>query len=143
MKKVKLNPKKCMTCHTCEIACAINHTECKDIDEFMITKPAMHNRIFITIKKGKAHAKVCVHCKKPKCIEACEYDAITKLDDGTVIFDVEKCTGCWECIEACPFDAVTKLEEKNISIKCDLCGGGEHQACVASCPSEALSVAES
>lgn len=143
MKKIKLDPEKCMTCHTCEIACTINHTDCKDIDDFMIKRPAMHNRLFIVIKKEKPHVRVCVHCKKPKCIEACEYDAISKLDDGTVIFDKDKCTGCWECIEACPFDAVSKLEEENISIKCDLCGSGEIQACVTSCPTQALSVSES
>jgi carbon-monoxide dehydrogenase iron sulfur subunit len=142
LKKIKFDHKKCMTCHTCEIACTLNHTDCRDIDEFMVKKPAMHNRLFVVIKKEKPHVRVCVHCKKPKCIEACEYDAISKLDDGTVIFHEDKCTGCWECIEACPFDAVSKLEEKNISIKCDLCGFGEIQACVSSCPTQALSVAE-
>jgi carbon-monoxide dehydrogenase iron sulfur subunit len=106
----------------------------------MKDKPVMHQRILIVEKKGKPHAQVCVNCKKPKCVEACEYDAITKLEDGTVVLDEEKCTGCWECIEACPFDAVCKLEEKNISIICDLCGGGEYQACVASCPTQALFV---
>jgi carbon-monoxide dehydrogenase iron sulfur subunit len=111
-----------------------------DIDEYMIAKPVMRQRILITCKKDKPHAQVCVHCKKPKCIEACEFDAITKLEDGRVIFDEEKCTGCWECIEACPFHAITKLEDMEISIKCDLCGGGDYQACVSSCPTQALFV---
>jgi carbon-monoxide dehydrogenase iron sulfur subunit len=138
-----MNPERCMTCHTCEIACAINHTECEDIDDFLVSRPAMHNRLNVVMKKEKPHVQICVHCKKPKCIEACEYDAISKLEDGTVIFSDDKCTGCWECIEACPFDAISKLEEKNITIKCDLCGGGEIQACVTSCPTQALSIAES
>ena len=142
MRKIKLEREKCNTCHTCEIACTLNHTDCDDINEFMVEKPAMHQRILITIRKGKTHAQVCIHCKKPKCIEACEFDAISKLEDGRVVCDADKCTGCWECIEACPFDAISKLDDLNITIKCDLCGGGEEQACVSSCPTQALSVAE-
>lgn len=140
MKIIKLDPERCETCHTCEIACILNHSDVKDIDEAMKRKPVMHQRILIVEKKGKPHALICVNCKKPKCVEACEYDAISKLEDGTVVLDEKKCTGCWECIEACPFDAVCKLEEKNISIKCDLCGGGDHQVCVDSCPTQALYV---
>ena len=140
MKVIKLDSERCETCHSCEIACALNHTDVDDIDEYMRAKPVMRQRILITCKKGKPHAQVCIHCKKPKCIEACEFDAITKLEDGRVIFDEEKCTGCWKCIEACPFHAITKLEDMEISIKCDLCGGGEYQACVSSCPTQALFV---
>lgn len=140
MKIIKLNSERCETCHTCEIACVLNHTDADNINEYMTTKPVMRQRILIVEKKGKPHAQVCVHCKKPKCVDACEHDAISKLEDGRVLIDVEKCDGCWDCIEACPFDAITKLEDLGISIKCDLCGGGEYQACVSSCPTEALFV---
>lgn len=140
MKIVKLDPERCETCHTCEIACVLNHLEANDIDEAMMIDPKMHQRIVIVEKKDKPHARVCVNCKKPKCVDACEVEAITKQEDGTVILDEEKCTGCWNCIEACPFDAIVKLEECNISIKCDLCGGGDYQACVSSCPTKALFV---
>jgi carbon-monoxide dehydrogenase iron sulfur subunit len=119
-----------------------NHSDAKEIDEVMMVDPKMHQRILIVTKKDKPHAQVCVNCKKPKCIEACEYDAIEQKEDGTVVLDEEKCTGCWECIEACPFDAIAKLGERNISVKCDLCGGGEYQACVDSCPTEALYIKE-
>ncbi|MEE9151485.1 MAG: 4Fe-4S dicluster domain-containing protein [Thermoplasmata archaeon] len=140
MKVVKLDPKRCETCHTCEIACVLNHSDVKDIDEAMMKKPAMQQRILIVEKKGKPHALVCVNCKKPKCVEACEDDAFLISEDGTVFLDEKKCTGCWKCIEACPFDAICKLEERNITIKCDLCGGGDYQACVDSCPTQALYV---
>ncbi|UCF07928.1 MAG: 4Fe-4S dicluster domain-containing protein [Thermoplasmata archaeon] len=140
MKVIKLDPARCETCHTCEIACVLNHSDPKDIDEAMKDKPVMHQRILIITKKNKAHAQVCVNCKKPKCVDACEYEAIIKQEDGTVVLAEEKCTGCWKCIEACPFDAICKLEEKEISIKCDLCGGGDYQACVDSCPTQALFV---
>ena len=142
MKIVKIYSERCETCHTCEIACIHNHSDAKDMDDVMMVDSKMHQRILIVTKKDKPHVQVCVNCKKPKCVEACEYDAITKMEDGTVVLDEEKCTGCWECIEACPFDAIAKLKEMNISVKCDLCGGGDYQACVASCPTEALYIKE-
>jgi carbon-monoxide dehydrogenase iron sulfur subunit len=79
LKVVKLDPERCETCHTCEIACVLNHSDVKDIDEAMKKRPEMHQRILIIEKKGKPHALICVNCKKPKCVDACEYDAITKL----------------------------------------------------------------
>jgi carbon-monoxide dehydrogenase iron sulfur subunit len=118
----------------------LNHSDAKDVDEAVEKGEDMHQRILIVMKKGKPHVQVCVNCKKPKCVDACEYDAIEKLEDGTVVMDDEKCTGCWKCIEACPFDAVCALDERNISIKCDLCGGGDFQACVDACPTQALFV---
>jgi carbon-monoxide dehydrogenase iron sulfur subunit len=118
----------------------LNHSDVKDIYDAVERKPVMHQRIMITEKKGRPHVQVCVNCKKPKCVDACECGAISKVEDETVILDEEKCDGCWKCIEACPFDAICKLEEKGISIKCDLCGGGEYQACVDSCPTQALFV---
>jgi carbon-monoxide dehydrogenase iron sulfur subunit len=140
LKIVKLDHERCETCHTCEVACVIEHSDAKDVDDPMMKDPKMHQRILIVTKKDKPHAQICVNCKKPKCVEACTYDAITQMEDGIVVLDEEKCTGCWDCIEACPFDAIAKLEDKNISIKCDLCGGGDYQACVSSCPTQALFV---
>jgi carbon-monoxide dehydrogenase iron sulfur subunit len=144
LKVIKLDPEKCNTCHTCEIACVLKHLDVKNINDAMKNdRPVMLQRILIKTKKDKPHAQVCVNCKKPKCIEACECGAISKREDGTVVLDEETCNGCYSCIEACPFDAITKLEERGISIKCDLCGGGDYNACVSACPTGALYVKES
>lgn len=84
----------------------------------------------------------CVFCKKPKCVEACEYDAIEKKDDGYVEFYDDKCTGCWKCIEACPFDAIYKNEDDNIAVRCDLCLDADTPSCVSACHTDALKVEE-
>lgn len=92
--------------------------------------------------KGRLLTLKCLHCRKPKCMEACEVDAITKGEDGKVIIDLEKCTGCWECVEACPFRSIQKDEIREKAIKCDFCKGYDMPACVSSCPTDALTIVE-
>jgi Fe-S-cluster-containing dehydrogenase component len=62
-----------------------------------------------------------MHCDDPPCEEACPEEAIAKREDGIVILDYEKCTGCQLCMEACPFDVVDFDEGKGIAQKCNLC----------------------
>ena len=100
------------------------------------------SRIMVTEMKGRLLTLKCLHCQKPKCMEACEFDAITKGEDGKVIIDLEKCTGCWECVEACPFRSIQKDEIREKAIKCDFCKGYGMPACVSSCPTDALTIVE-
>ena len=142
MRKIKLNKDRCVSCHTCEVACAEKHSNGGTIEEVYSEVPAPQSRLHVVMRKGKLHLRKCVHCKKPKCIEVCEDSAITKQEDGVVLFDKVKCTGCWKCMEACPFDAITKCEEENFAIRCDLCMDLTVPACVSSCHTEALAVEE-
>ena len=140
MRKIKLDKDKCVSCHTCEVACALEHSGSEIVEAAILEQPVPNSRLKIIVKKAKLKLQKCVHCKKPKCIEVCEEDAITKREDGVVLFDETKCTGCWSCIEACPFNAIYKCEDKKVAIRCDLCLDLEVPACVASCHTEALAV---
>ncbi len=145
MLKKKFKSKNCVTCKRCMIECAIRHSQAQD---FALSASAQENpaplpRINISFKKDKPHATVCQNCKNPKCRESCEYDAITKFEDGNVIIDQEKCTGCWECIDACPFGAITKETEMAVAINCDDCKGYDDMACVEACKTFALTYVES
>ncbi len=142
MRKIKLDKDKCVTCHTCEVACALKHSDADNVNDLIEIFPVPNSRLNIVLKKAKIHLQKCIHCKKPKCVEACEEGAITKLDDGVVVIDEAKCTGCWSCIEACPFNAMYKCEDGNIVIKCDLCLDLDVPACVSSCHTLALAVEE-
>lgn len=142
MRKVKLNKDRCVSCHTCEVACADKHGSGDTIEEIYALVPIPRSRLHIDLRKAKLHLRKCVHCKKPKCVEACEEGAITKQPDGVVVIDEGKCTGCWSCIEACPFDAIFKDEVNNVPIRCDLCMDLEVPACVSSCHTQALAVEE-
>ena len=143
MRKVKLDKDKCVSCHTCEIACALQHSENKDnIEDAYWEFPVPNSRLKIVVKKAKVKLQKCVHCKKPKCVDACEEGAITKQDDGVVVIDGSKCQGCWTCIEACPFDAMYKGNDDRTAVKCDLCLDLDVPACVSSCHTLALAVEE-
>ena len=90
MRKVKLNKDRCVSCHTCEVACAEKHGKGGSIEDVYYEIPVPLSRLHIVLRKAKLHLRKCVHCKKPKCIEACEEGAITKQDDGVVVIDEEK-----------------------------------------------------
>lgn len=124
------------------IECAVRHSQAQDIFLSPFEQPAPVPRINISFRKDKPHATVCQNCAKPKCLDSCEYNAITKYEDGNVVIDQEKCTGCWACIEACPFGAITKETETNVAINCDDCKGYDDMACVEACKTFALTYVE-
>ncbi len=120
------------------VECSIRHSQAQDLYQSPLETPAPVPRININFRKDKPHATVCQNCAKPKCIESCEYEAITKYEDGNVVISQEKCTGCWACIDACPFKAITKETEMEVAINCDDCRGYDDMACVEACKTYAL-----
>ncbi|KKL94379.1 hypothetical protein LCGC14_1865260 [marine sediment metagenome] len=138
MLKKKFSSKNCVTCKRCMVECSIRHSQAQDLYLSPLETPAPVPRININFRKDKPHATVCQNCAKPKCIESCEYEAITKYEDGNVVISQEKCTGCWACIDACPFKAITKETEMEVAINCDDCRGYDDMACVEACKTYAL-----
>ena len=136
MKRFK--SKNCVTCKRCMIECAVRHSQTQDFVLSSLEIPTPVTRINISSRKDKPHATVCQNCKNPKCRESCEYGAITKFEDGNVVIDQEKCTGCWECIDACPFSAITTETEMDVAFNCDDCKGYDDMACVEACKTSAL-----
>lgn len=141
MAQIKFVSKLCTACRACEMGCIERHSESGTFPDFIWEEPPLISRIKVVEKKGKVLTLKCLHCKKPKCMEACEVEAIN-MDDGRVILDVEKCTGCWDCIEACPFNSIQKDEQREIATKCDFCRGYDMPACISSCPTDALTLVE-
>jgi len=89
--------------------------------------------------------KQCMHCEKPACVSACIVGALSKLEDGSVVWDTKKCIGCRYCMVACQFQIPTFDYDKPIDPqirKCDLCYDRRKTeklpACVSICPTEAL-----
>ncbi len=84
----------------------------------------------------------CFHCTDPACMAVCPVGAYSKLEDGTVKLDKDKCIGCKYCNGACPFEIPKYREKFGVSNKCTLCddrtGMGREPACVQTCPAAAL-----
>lgn len=141
---------KCSGCYNCQFACKDEHCgnewlpyakEQPTIGQFWLK---VNEHVQGTRPKVKIHyvPTLCNHCEKPACLAACPAGAITKREDGLVLIDPEKCTGCKDCVAACPYGAVYFNDEQNIAQKCTGCAHllaeGKPPRCVDVCPTEAL-----
>ena len=84
---------RCIKCFACEVACKQWHgikagtIKLRKVVEVTTGTFPDVKRTFQSIS--------CIHCVKPACIEACPEGAISKrVEDGIVIVDSSKCTGC-------------------------------------------------
>jgi ferredoxin len=85
-----------------------------------------------------------MHCDKAPCIESCPVPgALYQRNDGMVIIDAVKCTGCRNCVDACPYDVIFFNEDLNLAQKCTGCAhllddGWTEPRCADSCPTLAI-----
>jgi Fe-S-cluster-containing dehydrogenase component len=138
--KLQADVSKCIGCHSCEVACK---------QEFNLPVGPMPMRV---LKIGPRIIKdelrtdyvpvFCKHCDDAPCIQACPEGALYKRDDGIVLVNKEKCTGCKICIDACPIKAPQFNPETNKIELCNFCAHrfdkGEQPSCVIVCPARCL-----
>lgn len=140
MKRIYYNNKVCIGCKLCEVYCLTAHSKTKNVlFAYKDETPKAVSRITVE-RIGLENLYVqCKHCEEPACVEACMTGAMTKLPNGEVECNTDKCIGCWMCIMACPFGAIKRdLNDAHKSSKCDLCSDREIPACVEYCPNKAL-----
>lgn len=82
--------------------------------------------------------RICNHCTRPACREACPRNAIYKREeDGIVLIDQSRCRGYGECIKACPYKKIYFNHARYRSEKCIFCyprlEAGKVNACAAQC----------
>jgi DMSO reductase family type II enzyme iron-sulfur subunit len=83
--------------------------------------------------------RLCNHCTKPACVDACPVKAIYKREqDGVVLVDEDKCQGLRLCNRACPYDKMYFNYVSGKSQKCIFCfprlEEGVAPACARQCP---------
>jgi carbon-monoxide dehydrogenase iron sulfur subunit len=135
--------RKCLACHSCELACAVEHSASKDLVQALQEDPPPVARVYVEDIDGTGVPLQCRHCEDAPCVSVCPRKAIEKLGSGqSVIIDAEKCTGCNFCVAACPFGVVVVPDDRKTAVKCDLCPQrikeGLEPACVSVCPNGAL-----
>jgi electron transport protein HydN len=161
---VVADPKKCIGCKTCEIACVDAHSE-----HNMFTganQDIKFNPCLTVIKTANFSAPTqCRQCENAPCANACPNGSIYEKDDA-IFINKETCIGCKTCMLACPFGALELIthfsagqkvlqpglkcsdvngqlnnKAKLVANKCDLCEdrtNGSGPACVQMCPTGAL-----
>ena len=135
--------RKCLACRSCELACAIEHSQSKELVKAIHEDPPPVARVYVEEIGGTGVPLQCRHCEDAPCVSVCPRKAIEQLGPGQpVIIDAEKCTGCKFCVAVCPFGVVVVPGDRKVAIKCDLCPqrvkDGLQPACVDACPSGAM-----
>lgn len=138
MKRIFVDLERCMGCKTCELICAIKHSNSKDLFTAINERPKPISRVKVIEFKNSALPLQCRQCPEPYCYFACIAGGI-RMENGNIIFDNDKCIHCYSCVMACPY-GVIKIGEENVlhAVKCDLCPDEEIPPCVVSCPTKAL-----
>jgi len=156
MKAFVIDVSVCNGCYCCQIACKDEHVA---NDWIPYAKPQpdtgqfwlkLNEYVRGTVPKVKMHYLpfLCMHCEEAPCLRACPIvGGIYRRDDGLVIIDPEKCTGCKACVDGCPYSAIYFNEDLNIAQKCTGCAhlldnGWKEPRCVDACPTEALKFGE-
>lgn len=139
---ILVDPERCMGCRSCEIACAVEHSESKSIYGAPFERPLPIPRVRILVVPPYNVPMRCQHCKEPPCMAVCPTKAIDKTPEGFVVLNPERCIGCLMCALACPFGHPKYSAELRVVVKCDFCVDrlrrGLEPACVEACPTGAL-----
>jgi formate dehydrogenase iron-sulfur subunit len=135
---------KCVGCRLCEAACRMENHLPQERELGKLSKTSWTATQTIPTAKGQdLHLKrQCLHCTEASCVSVCPTGAAAHHSEFVVI-NQEWCIGCGYCEESCPFGVPFVGEEKGVAKKCTFCFSriteGSNPACVAACPSGALS----
>ena len=139
MPRVYNDIRKCLSCKSCEIACAVRHSQSGDLYKALTEEPRQKQLVKVKSTQLGPFTLRCHHCKDAACIDACKTGATFRDPlNGKVLIDRDKCVGCWMCVMVCPFGAVFPDLKSEKVFKCDLCEGHDSPACVSACPTHAL-----
>lgn len=139
MKQILVNIAKCLACKSCEIACAVAHSESGDLVGAILQEKKPKQRVYVEAGQGLSFPLQCRQCEEARCVQACMSGAMYKDDStGLVLNNPDRCVGCWMCVMVCPFGSITQDRINKKALKCDRCSGLESPACVQACPTRAI-----
>jgi carbon-monoxide dehydrogenase iron sulfur subunit len=138
MDAIYVRPDRCMGCRSCEIGCAVQHSEGKTLFTALLESPAPIKRLFVETAESVKMPILCRHCEDAPCLNACISGCLYQDENGFVRRRKERCIGCWTCMMVCPFGVVTRDVNKHLAVKCDRCHKLDVPACVNACPTKAL-----
>jgi carbon-monoxide dehydrogenase iron sulfur subunit len=138
-KEIFIKIDRCVGCHTCEIACAVEHSAGRQLLTAIAEPVKPRKRLHVEAAGRLSVPVLCRHCDDAPCAAVCPTGA-TYLDQVShlVLQDPRKCIGCQLCVQACPFGMMGRRAESRTAVKCDRCPDRDRPACVDACPTKAL-----
>ena len=130
--------RKCIGCHACSVACksenrvplGVWRSWVKQVERGEFPNTQRH---FLP--------RLCNHCDRPACVDACPTKSSYQREDGIVLIREERCVGCKLCMAACPYNARYLDPVTKTSAKCTFCAHrvdkGVVPACVNTCQGRA------
>ncbi len=106
------------------------------------------NRGPLTLLEVAEFAAYCRQCPESFCVLACPFEALERLDNGTIKRYNMRCVGCKSCALACPFGTIFPKVLNYITAQCDFClqqllQDPEYQpACVKTAPANTFVMKE-
>ncbi len=143
MKQLLVRSERCVGCKSCELACAVAHSQSKQLFTAIFEPELPRKRVFVETDGEVVMPLQCRQCSDTPCVHACMAGAM-RVDPETNLVQVkrEKCVGCWMCVMVCPFGVITEGPTRAV-MKCDRCRELDYEAaCVAACPTKALQLVE-
>ncbi len=129
--EIKINHDLCWGCKTCEVACKQENRAPEGVKLIHVAEDGprqVDDRLVFSFR-----VNLCRHCDDPPCADVCPDEAIRKRQDGIVVMDYERCTGCQACIAECPYDAIAYDHDRNIANKCNFCHHRIDQGLIPAC----------
>jgi Fe-S-cluster-containing hydrogenase component 2 len=143
---ILVDPERCVGCHTCELACAVAHTEADSVIGAVLAGERLQPRNRVVQVDDIKLSTQCRQCEDAPCVRICPTGATYRTETYTAV-DQRLCIGCRLCVMVCPFGAIhvatTEIagREKRAAVKCDLCiDRPAGPACIEACPTKALSL---
>jgi Fe-S-cluster-containing dehydrogenase component len=128
---------RCLGCEACLVACSVENGLPLGSHRVRMRETAVGTFPDVTVEY---RVEQCFHCEDAPCIGVCPTGATYKTDDGIVLVDSSRCTGCKACVTACPY-GMRYVHPSGFVDKCTFCdhrlGTGLDPACVETCPTGA------
>lgn len=87
-----IDHESCWGCRACEVACKQENNDLAGVRLIKVLEDGP--RIIDGKPDFTFRVNACRHCDEPACVEVCPEEAIFRRDDGIVVMNDEKCTGC-------------------------------------------------